>query len=123
MLDDGYLPMENGYTRFEDGSVLCSCLTPLPDATSKQFEWWFRYCDNDEKYQMWHPEDHVKGTWKNLSPSEVEKLPDNWHLNNEHHVTEHMGKYKGNPAENLRICFRDPKEIFTHTIPDDHCNR
>jgi hypothetical protein len=25
--------------------------------------WWFGFCDDSDKYRLWHPRDHVEGRW------------------------------------------------------------
>ncbi len=63
MLDEPSL--EHGYVRRKDGSWYIACYTELGrDINGEMIDWWFRNCDNNEKYRWWHPKNHVAGTWE-----------------------------------------------------------
>src|SRR5262245_47011757 len=47
LLDAGYLELENGYARLDDGTLYVAVLTPMPDVTGEMIDWWF----------AWHGED------------------------------------------------------------------
>jgi hypothetical protein len=51
MIEPGYMELENGYVRCEDGGWYIACLTDLGEyVNGEMFDWWFRNCDDDGKY-------------------------------------------------------------------------
>ena len=44
----GYLPGENGWARFEDGSAYVAVRTFFPGATAEMIDWWFEWAQQAE---------------------------------------------------------------------------
>lgn len=112
MLKPGYLTVENGYVRRNDGSIFVATLTDLGEATGEMFDWWFCHCDNTEKYRWWHPLDHLSGTWDSsyfdIKPKD--RKPGHY-INHKHIVDENIGPEK----QSLNIHFVDPSTVFDTT--------
>ncbi|GAB4028614.1 DAPG hydrolase family protein [Spirosoma koreense] len=62
---DGYTNGENGYTRFDDGSIHVAIHTFMPNVTPPMWDWWFGWhgCQ-DSRYKLWHPKAHVSARWE-----------------------------------------------------------
>lgn len=59
LLEPGYLPLENGVTRLDNGQVLVSVLTKMPGVTGKMIDWWMGWHSmEDQRYKLWHPRAH-----------------------------------------------------------------
>ena len=58
--EEGYLPGENGWARFEDGSAYVAVKTFFPDATAEMIDWWFEWAQREEdiRYKIWYPGAH-----------------------------------------------------------------
>lgn len=111
MLEPGYLALEHGYVRHSNGSWYVACYTELgTNCNGEMIDWWFRHCDNTERYKWWHPKDHIKGDWNpqyySIQPKDRKKRH---YLNNVHQVIENVG---GN-EQRLFIEFERPSKYFT----------
>lgn len=101
LLKPGYLPLETGYQRLEDGTLLVAALTMMPGCKGHMIEWWFGYMETTEQYRLWHPKDHVWTEW------DEHRKPGRY-IGAAHHVHEYVG---GN-LQKLKIRFRDPSELL-----------
>lgn len=99
---------EDGAWVTPDGSWLVAVRTRLPEGcTGRMVQWWFSWCDSPEKYQVWHPEDHVWCTWTDgfMNVPADDRRPGH-HEGQAHIVTEHLGSsYR---HQHLRVEFCDP---------------
>ena len=114
--DKAYL--EEGYIRNNDGSWYVSVITDFGnEVNGDMFDWWFRNCDNTEKYRWWHPKDHITGTWDNsyfdISAKERKK---GYYINHIHIVREKIN----NVTQDLQILFIDPMQYFDQKTLDDN---
>jgi hypothetical protein len=101
LLKPGYLPLESGYQRLEDGSLVVANLTTMPGCKGYMVDWWFGYLQTDEHYRWWHPKDHVSIRWdENRKPG--------------HHVgaTHYVHEYIGGELRKLKIRSLDPSELL-----------
>ena len=110
MLNSGHQEMEHGYVRRVDGSWYIACHTDLGDACNgEMFDWWFRNCDNTERYRWWHPRDHIEGEW---NPQFYSVQPPDrvfgHYVGHTHRVTERIGGVK----QTIRIEFERPSKYF-----------
>ena len=73
------------------------------------FEWWFRHCDDDATYQLWHPLDHEEGHWSPdyYKKARGERGPGH-HIGQSHIVKERVG----GQLTHLHIDFKDPSEYL-----------
>ena len=57
LAEEGYLPGENGWARFEDGSAYVAVKTFFPGATAEMIDWWFEWAQREEdiRYKIWYP--------------------------------------------------------------------
>ena len=60
LLEEGYLPQENGWARLEDGSAYVAVKTFFPGATAEMIDWWFEWAQREEdiRYKIWYPGAH-----------------------------------------------------------------
>ncbi|MBN9239527.1 MAG: hypothetical protein BGO97_07530 [Micrococcales bacterium 70-64] len=107
LLDPAPMPLELGYERLDDGVLHIAVRTDMHGVTGEQFEWWFRSRPDTRQYIWWHPVDHVSSTWEGGDLST--------HVGSIHVVTE---EFTGEPATDLRIQFRHPREFFTEAAYD-----
>lgn len=60
------LQEEIGFKQFPDGSWLVSMNCPMPGITADMISWWFWWhCQDDLRYQVWFPGDHISISYKN----------------------------------------------------------
>ena len=109
LLDPGYLPMENGFTRLDNGQVFVSILTRMPGVTGKMFDWWMGWHSMEaQRYKLWHPRAHqVIRTEKMMGDdpglSDREKYLDH---------PSYLSEYVGGESMDLIISFSDPSELL-----------
>jgi len=64
LVQPGYLSLENGYVRRDDGSIFIAVYLDLGyEVTGPMFDWWFSNCDNDEKCKWMHPKNNLYNTF------------------------------------------------------------
>lgn len=110
LANPGYLNLEHGYVRLKNGSWYIAVLTDLGyEVNGEMFDWWFRHCDNTEKYKWWHPQDHITGNW---DPQYYAVMP---HERKEGHYIDHIHiveeKING-VSQSLQIEFVRPSRYF-----------
>lgn len=60
LFDEGYLPGEFGYCRFEDGTGTIANCTDMPDVTVEMMDWWFAWHGLEPlRYKIWDPKNHI----------------------------------------------------------------
>lgn len=101
LLEPGYLPLETGYRRLDDGLLLVAALTRMPGCSGKMVDWWFGWVGDTEKYKLWHPSDHIIGDWD-------ERWRPGHYIGASHLVHEYIG---GKLAK-LKITFVEPKKLL-----------
>lgn len=52
-------PLESGYRRLDDGTLLVAALHRLPRCTWEMFDWWLSTPKTQELFVRWHPRDHI----------------------------------------------------------------
>ncbi|GAB4413644.1 MAG: hypothetical protein OHK0039_20790 [Bacteroidia bacterium] len=61
----GYLPVETGFSREEQGAVHVAVHTPMPGVTPAMWDWWFGWHgSSDQRYELWHPQSHLHARWE-----------------------------------------------------------
>lgn len=64
MLKPGYLKLENGYTRFEDGTGYVAVNTKFPGASGRMLDWWFDWVGYEPlRYKIWYPGLHAQALY------------------------------------------------------------
>lgn len=109
LLEPGYLPLETGYTRLDNGQLFVAVLTPMPGVTGAMIDWWFAWHGAEkERYKLWHPRAHMRATMdKKLS--EVSNLTDRQkYVGNISYVDEYIGC----TYHRVSIAFRPPGENY-----------
>jgi len=108
LLEPGYLPMEDGYTRLHNGQVFVATRTEMPGTTPEMIDWWFgwHYMES-ERYKLWHPRAHVANGAERMIGDEPGLTDREKYLHNPNYVTEFIG------ADLLKIviAFHPPEEI------------
>ena len=62
--EDGYWPVETGWSQSRLGGARVFCLTPMPGVTPAMWEWWFAWHGSSAaRYRLWHPQAHVDARW------------------------------------------------------------
>ena len=60
LLESGYLPLETGFTRLDNGQVFVGALTRMPGVTGKMIDWWFGWhYHGDPTLQVVAPRAHL----------------------------------------------------------------
>ncbi|MEO0895333.1 MAG: FAD-binding protein [Bacteroidota bacterium] len=63
--NEGDMPLENGFSVAEDGSIAVAAKTLMPSTTPEMWNWWFGWHGSeDERYKLWHPKAHVSAKWE-----------------------------------------------------------
>jgi hypothetical protein len=94
LLDPGYMPFENGFCHFEDGSAYVACLTKMFGVKIEMLYWWFQwYARSGIRYRIWYPENHFDAYTDSAGFT--------------HYVTEDVGAGK----QKLIIHFMTPAEF------------
>ncbi len=109
LLEPGYLPLETGYTRLDNGQLFVAVLTPMPGVTGAMIDWWFAWHGAEkERYKLWHPRAHVRATMdKNLG--DVSDLTDRQkYVGNISYVDEYIGC----TYHYISIAFHPPGENY-----------
>lgn len=64
LLNEGYWPIENGYSIGPDASARLAVLTHMPGVTPAMWDWWFAWHGSEaQRYKLWHPGAHVHVGW------------------------------------------------------------
>jgi hypothetical protein len=92
LLEPGYLPLENGFTRLANGQVFVAVLTKMPRITSKMIDWWFgwHYMES-QRYKLWHPRAHVLNRAERMIGDDPGLSDREKYLHNPNYVTEYVG--------------------------------
>lgn len=112
MLDDGYLPMENGYTIFEDRSGYVAANIKFPDTKGEMLDWWFDWVGYDiMRYKIWYPGLHAISLFEGYDKPEkysisasVLEYPEGKSC----HTVETL--MKDGPLQDLEISFVNPDQ-------------
>jgi hypothetical protein len=60
----GYLKLETGWTRLEDGTALVCVLTDMPGVTAEMWDWWMAWHSVETpRYKLWYPDAHQFVAW------------------------------------------------------------
>lgn len=106
LLKPGYLELETGWARLENGQLYVAALTQMPNVTGEMIDWWFAWHTTDDAYLLWHPRDHVSARWKlavHPSASCREQYIGN---------TSEIIEFIGSNLEHLNVWFQPPGKYF-----------
>jgi len=59
LLKPGYLPLETGYLRLEDGRLLAAVLNRVIGCNAEMILWWLKRRKSQDEFKRWHPAEHV----------------------------------------------------------------
>jgi transposase-like protein len=70
LLKPGYLPLETGFCRLDNGQMLVAALTTMPNCKGQWVEWWFgTHLADTRSYRQWDPGANLNLKWdKTWSP-------------------------------------------------------
>jgi len=109
LLEPGYLPLETGFTRLDNGQVFVSVLHKMPGVTGKMIDWWFGWHYMEvQRYKLWHPRAHLENRAKNMVGDSPDLSDREKYLHNPNYVTE----YVGSESMGLVITFSEASEFF-----------
>lgn len=109
LLVDGYLPLENGFTRLDDGSIFVAALTDMPGVSGKMIDWWFgwHYMET-QRYKLWHPRAHLAIRAEKMIADDPDLSDREKYLHNLNFITE----YVGSESMDIAIEFSEPSMFF-----------
>ena len=111
LFDEGYLPGEFGWFSLEDGGMLVSNYTFMPDVTPEMFDWWFAWHGLDSmRYKIWDRDDHFYCQTRNvdIALDEARSMRERyWHTS--HDVKESL--VEGQAPMDICLNFVPPVEI------------
>lgn len=112
MLESGYLPLENGFARLDNGQVFVAALTRMPGVSGKMIDWWFgwEYMEN-QRYKLWHPRAHQANRAEKMVGDDPDLSDRDKYLHNPNYVTE----YVGGESLDIIITFSEAAEFFDVT--------
>lgn len=64
LLEPGYLPLESGYERQPDGSIVVAALSRVHGCTGEMLQWWFDREKTADEFVQWHPLEHVRSEYR-----------------------------------------------------------
>ncbi len=92
--------------RLPNGQLLVACLTEMPGVTAAMWDWWFSWHSyTNERYCLWHPDDHVATSLEEDRRSEPSIR--RRYVGNISHVDE----YIGGELQRLAIRFVEPASV------------
>ena len=108
LLEQGYLPLENGYTTLPDGTVHVAALTHFAGATGEMIDWWFGWHGIEtERYKLWHPQAHLFAQTRYQRTQRAELTDRQKYIGNTSYVDEVVGP----EVYRLAIAFRHPRDL------------
>lgn len=109
LVEPGYLPLENGWTRLRSGEIFVAVRTDMPGVTGEMFEWWMGWHPQEsERYKLWHPRAHVANRTQEMWADDPDRSDREKYMTT-HYVTEYIG-----PAlHKITINFCDPSRYFS----------
>lgn len=113
MLEDGYLPLENGYTRFKDGSGYVAVNIQFPETTGKMLDWWFDWHGYDTmRYKIWYPGLHAVASYENYEEPETFSIS-KYVLEHSEGKTNHTieAMIGGQDLQDMQITFVNPEQF------------
>jgi len=109
LLEPGYLSLENGFTRLDNGQVFVAVLTKMPGVSGRMVDWWFGWHYMEpQRYKLWHPRAHQMNRAERMIGDDPSLSDRDKYLGNPNYVTE----YVGGESMDIVITFADPSEFF-----------
>lgn len=103
LLDPAPLPLEDGWSRLEDGVRLVAVRTEMPGVSAEMVDWWFDWHPRDpERYRLWHPAAHFGNSLEEPARPRAKA-----HWGAVHHPVEDVGT----GTVHARIEFLAPTEL------------
>jgi len=93
-------------TRWLAAQLVVACLTEMPGVSAAMWDWWFSWHSyTSERYQLWHPDDHVAASLDQDRRSEP-SLRNRWVGN-----VSYVDEYIGGELQKLAIRFVEPASV------------
>lgn len=115
LIEEGYLPGENGWARLEDGSAYVAVKTFFPGATAEMIDWWFEWAQREEdiRYKIWYPGAHYA-----MSQAPTPNAPDYEQRKAYWGKSRYPVEDVGVGVARLRLDFVAPSEVGFNTLPE-----
>ena len=98
--------LTDNVVRLGNGQLVVACLTEMPGVSSAMWDWWFSWHSyTSERYQLWHPDDHVASSLAEDRRSEP-SIRQRWVGN-----TSYVDEYIGGQMNKLAIRFVEPASV------------
>ncbi len=109
LLEPGYLPLENGFTRLANGQIFVAALTKMPGVSGEMIDWWFgwHYMES-QRYKLWHPRAHLANRAERMVGDDPDLSDREKYLANPNYVSE----YIGGDAIDIIITFCEAADLF-----------
>jgi len=92
--------------RLPNGQLVVACLTEMPGVSAAMWDWWFSWHSyTSERYQLWHPDDHVAASLDQDRRTEP-SIRNQWVGN-----TSYVDEYIGGELQKLAIRFVEPASV------------
>lgn len=92
--------------RLTNGQLVVACLTEMPGVSAAMWDWWFSWHSySSERYQLWHPTDHVAASLDEDRRTEP-SIRRRWVGN-----TSYVDEYIGGQMQKLAIQFVEPSSV------------
>ncbi|UII77760.1 hypothetical protein LV716_08325 [Flagellimonas sp. HMM57] len=112
MLEPGYLPLENGYTKLKDGTGYVAANIQFPQTNGEMIDWWFEWVGYDViRYKIWYPGLHASALYENYEEPETFSIS-KYVLAHPEGKTKHTIEtmVKEGPLQDLQITFVNPEQ-------------
>lgn len=110
LVSPGYLNLEHGFVRAADGSWYIACLTDLGhEVNGEMFDWWYRNCDETQRFRWSHPRDNVSCTYEPQFYAVMPQERQRGHYVDHIHIIE---VNVGGKSRKLQIEYERPSKLF-----------
>ncbi len=109
LLEPGYLPLEDGFTRLANGQIFVAVRTEMPGVSGAMIDWWMGWHPMEsQRYKLWHPRAHLANRAERMVGDDPRLSDREKYLHNPNYVTE----YVGGDRLAIDITFSDPSDFL-----------
>jgi hypothetical protein len=109
LLEPGYLSLENGFTRINNGQIFVATLTKMPGVTAEMIDWWFGWHSMETaRYKLWHPRAHQAIRSEKMNGDDSSLSDRDKYLGNPNYISE----YVGGESMDIVITFSDASDFL-----------
>ena len=111
LLDDGYLPVENGFCVMPDGTGFAATKVFMPGVTAEMIDWWFNWHPLEGlRYAIWCPVAHV-GISAKTPEAHKDSAGVPLHVRNIGKIHYPVEGFDIEGAQEIEIAFRKPEVL------------